>query len=510
VILSQASTTTSITAATVTYNDAGIVTVGVTSPGATPSGSVSLKVDGGAVMNAALSNSSATFSINGLNAGDHTLTASYAAQGAFAASSATGTLHVNPRPTTVKADPKSKTYGTADPILTYQITSGSLVNGDNFTGSLARTAGQDAGTYAIQQGTLALSANYTLTYAGADLTITPAPTETAISSATNPSTFGQAVVLTATVNSTNPGAGIPPGTVTFYDGVTAVGTSTLNVSGVATFSTSGLAAGAHAITAAYGATSNFSASTSSAGTQTVNKVSTSTTLASGLNPSSVGTAVTFTAVVNAVSPGAGAATGTITFTDGTSVLETVAVNGSGRATLMTSSLTVGVHSITAAYKGDSNFTLSTSAPVSQIDYAYPADRADGIFVPVGGGSSSFVIGDRDAVIGKQVTFWSAQWHKLNSLSGGSAPASFKGFAYSTGPRSPKPDGLWTSEKDDGDPSPPRRIPSHMAVIVSSSITKSGSTIKGNISRIVVVETAPGYRPDPGHAGTGKVVAIIAP
>src|SRR5207244_12937968 len=83
VILSQASTTTSITAATVTYNDAGSVTVGVTSPGATPSGSVSLKVDGGAVMNAALSNSSATFSINGLKAGDHTLTASYGAKGAY-------------------------------------------------------------------------------------------------------------------------------------------------------------------------------------------------------------------------------------------------------------------------------------------------------------------------------------------------------------------------------------------------------------------------------------------
>ena len=94
---------------------------------------------------AILSNSSATFTINGLNAGDHTLTASYAAQDAFAASSATGTLHINPRPITAKADPKSKTYGTVDPILTYQITSGSLVNGDNFTGSLTRASGQDAG-----------------------------------------------------------------------------------------------------------------------------------------------------------------------------------------------------------------------------------------------------------------------------------------------------------------------------------------------------------------------------
>jgi hypothetical protein len=48
----------------------------------------------------------------------------------------------------------------------------------------------------------------------------------------------------------------------------------------------------------------------------------------------------------------------------------------------------------------------------------------------------------------------------------------------------------------------------MGVVVSSSITKSGSTISGNISRIVVVETAPGYKPNRSHVGTGKVVAIV--
>src|SRR5207253_2719834 len=256
-------------------NDAGIATVTVTSPAATPSGQVSLKVDGGTVTTATLSNNSATFTINGLNAGEHSLTATYAAQSGFSASSATGTLHVDPRPIMAKADSKSKTYGTADPILTYQIASGSLASGDNFTGSLTRFAGADVGTYSIRQGTLALSANYALTYVGADLTITPAPTATAISSAPNPSVSGQAVLLTATVNSPSPGAGIPPGTVTFYDGVSVLGTSTLNVSGVATFSTSELVVGTHTITAAYGAANNFSASTSPATTKSVNKANTS-------------------------------------------------------------------------------------------------------------------------------------------------------------------------------------------------------------------------------------------
>ena len=41
------------------------------------------------------------------------------------------------------------------------------------------------------------------------------------------------------------------------------------------------------------------------------------------------------------------------------------LNGSGVATLSTSSLTVGTHSITAVYSGDSIFSASTSDPVSQ-------------------------------------------------------------------------------------------------------------------------------------------------
>jgi hypothetical protein len=48
----------------------------------------------------------------------------------------------------------------------------------------------------------------------------------------------------------------------------------------------------------------------------------------------------------------------------------------------------------------------------------------------------------------------------------------------------------------------------MAVIVSSSIGQSGSTISGNTVHIVIVRTNPGYAPDPGHAGTGTVVTTV--
>ena len=82
-----------------------------------------------------------------------------------------------PARSTVTADAKTKVYGNADPALTYSITSGSLVTGDTFSGSLTRAAGEDVGTYAITQGTVALSSNYDLTFIGADFTITARPIE---------------------------------------------------------------------------------------------------------------------------------------------------------------------------------------------------------------------------------------------------------------------------------------------------------------------------------------------
>jgi hypothetical protein len=84
-------------------------------------------------------------------------------------------LTIDQRPITVTADARSKTYGDAEPSLTYQVTSGWLVSGDRFSGSLTRVAGENVGSYAIQQGTLALSTNYALSYIGENLTIDPRP-----------------------------------------------------------------------------------------------------------------------------------------------------------------------------------------------------------------------------------------------------------------------------------------------------------------------------------------------
>jgi hypothetical protein len=50
----------------------------------------------------------------------------------------------------------------------------------------------------------------------------------------------------------------------------------------------------------------------------------------------------------------------------------------------------------------------------------------------------------------------------------------------------------------------------MGVLVTDSVTKSGSTISGHWGAIVVVKTDAGYAPSPGHPGTGTIVATFCP
>jgi pectin methylesterase-like acyl-CoA thioesterase len=86
---------------------------------------------------------------------------------------ATSNLVITPLAVAVTADAKTKVYGAANPALTYTFAP-ALIGSDTFSGALARVAGENVGSYAINQGTLSLSGNYTLGYTGANLVITPA------------------------------------------------------------------------------------------------------------------------------------------------------------------------------------------------------------------------------------------------------------------------------------------------------------------------------------------------
>ena len=108
-------------------------------------------------------------------AGDCSVTATMAGNGNYNAVSSSATTVTFARVAlTVTAEAKSKQYGATDPALTHVITTGSLVIGDSLTGALARTSGEDVGTYAVNQGTLANS-NYDITFVPANLTITQRP-----------------------------------------------------------------------------------------------------------------------------------------------------------------------------------------------------------------------------------------------------------------------------------------------------------------------------------------------
>lgn len=179
----------------------------------------------------------------------------------------------------------------------------------------------------------------------------------ALTSGANPSVIGDNLVFTATVT---PNTGT--GAVQFFDGGTPISGAIQLTSGSASFSTSALALGSHAITAHYTGNNQLSASVSAAFTQNVVKGNTSVavTLTAGTNPSLAGDALTFTANV-----APSAATGSVMFFDGGTPISGDLPLVGGLASVTTSSLSPGTHSITAQYSGDATFNTATSPALSQ-------------------------------------------------------------------------------------------------------------------------------------------------
>jgi hypothetical protein len=174
------------------------------------------------------------------------------------------------------------------------------------------------------------------------------PSETKLSS-------GQAVTFTATVTGSD-----PTGSVMFMDGTELLTDPITLTSGTATYSTSALAPGSHSISAVYDGDSNNGASASPTVAETVYvlPVASTTALSSSAATITSGEAATFTATVTGFNP-----TGTVTFTDGSATLGNPIELSSGSASLTTTALAAGTHSIAAVYGGDTANAASASQPV---------------------------------------------------------------------------------------------------------------------------------------------------
>lgn len=198
------------------------------------------------------------------------------------------------------------------------------------------------------------SASVLLNIGGTNITFTATPSSTS---------FGGLVTLTATVAASVRGAGTPSGTVNFLDGATTLGSATLS-NGGATFQISTLAVGTHTLSAGFPGGGVFLAHNSASVTHTVSAAATTTVLTSSANPASIGQPVTLTAAVGGAS--AAVPGGSVTFNDGSTSLGSGTLNQAGVATLTTSTLAGGTHSITASYSGDVNYLASTSSVLSQV------------------------------------------------------------------------------------------------------------------------------------------------
>jgi Glycoside hydrolase family 44/Bacterial Ig-like domain (group 3) len=193
------------------------------------------------------------------------------------------------------------------------------------------------------------------------------PAKTATNTSVKPSatqlTVGQTLTLGIEV-APQSGSGTPTGSVTVLGGNTQLGVVTLTAGG-ASFSTNSLTAGTYSLAVNYSGDANFAASTSAVIAITVSasaKVNTNTSLSISTAQITAGSAVTLTAQVAATS-GTGTPSGTISFLDsGTTVASATLSNGSAQVNV--ASLTVGPHTLTATYSGDTNFNSSTSSAMT--------------------------------------------------------------------------------------------------------------------------------------------------
>ena len=345
----------------------------VTFTAAAPSGATGSVVflDGATTLGTVgVTSGQASFTTNALTAGSHIITADYGGDSGYNAANSA---------------PLTQTVNKGSPSLPPPAVSASTVpSGSSETISETVPAGVTGpvtfyngatviGTAPIVNGVASIT--ITLVTLGTDSITASTPADTNNNAATSPATLVTVIKMTPslpppTVSTTTPTPDtpvtiteqVPPGVtgpITFYDGPTVIGTAPV-VNGVATITVPSLPLGPNPITATTPGGDTSNAATSPVTPVVVSKAIPTVALTSSVNPAEFNQTITFTATVPA------AASGAITFRDGAVVLGTGAVNAAGLATLTTSNLTIGSHTITAAYGGNGSYDVATSAPLGQV------------------------------------------------------------------------------------------------------------------------------------------------
>ena len=392
--------------------------------GTTPTGSVQFAVDGTVLGSPVTLNGSGvavSHADSSLSAGPHTVTASYSPTGFFVSSTGTLTQQVNSptlvaTTTTISSSFNPSFFGQS---VTFTATvSGSggtptgtvnFLDGGTTIGSGTLSFGMATfSTATLGVGTHTITASYTgdHTFQGS-VSSTPVTqrvqqdqTTTLLTSSPNPAKSGAPVTFTATISVQGPGttaAANPTGSVTFTDSfngqTTTLGTPTLTSAdnGVITLTLTNLGVGLHTVTATYSGDGNFRTSTSPNVLQSITAattVPTTTTITSSANPSTSGQSITFTATV-APSSGGGTPTGTVEFfIDGNPFGNHVSLNGGVAVSQAISTLSVGTHTITVNYSGDSSFAPNSSNPFTQTVNATAPTLTDGTILVATSPSSS--------------------------------------------------------------------------------------------------------------------------
>jgi hypothetical protein len=311
--------------------------------------------------------------------GNHWITATYSGGSSMtvvqkvhaSASTTTVTSSANPsnlgQAVTFTANVASNPAGSGSPSGMVTFSEGSNVLAQ-FAVDANGNASYTASTLSLGSHTITVSYASDTTFAASVGTVVQnvrEGTSTTLTSSPNPSSFGQTVLLSGHVSAADSSAGTPAGSISFSDGSNTLGSAVVDASGNASISTSGLTVGSHAIVATFNGVSGWQGSSSSPVQQTVQDA-TSSSISTSASPASYGQSVTLTAAVTGAGTGAGTPTGTVTFSDGSTVVGTAAVDGTGHAALSTTSLSVGSHSISASFAGTGGWQNSSSGSIQQL------------------------------------------------------------------------------------------------------------------------------------------------